>query len=351
MKLSFSTLGCPAWSLPRVIDTAGRLGYDGIELRFLEGDDALWARPELVGGGLRDTRARLADAGLLIPCVDSRSFFHHPDALARRVAVEEASRVVEVAAALGAPGIRVFGDRVQAGADLESTRAFITDALAELRDRARPGGVEIWLETHGDFAPGAAYWQRLAGCGRSPARGGTGQFATLLPPSGDAYLRVQRIDDGPGGCHLDLHLDLTASSLDQTARRAGALGARLVHREPGLIALHSPGGFPFCLVGWHGERVVPAAIELDGTGLHRADQLCLDIPAAKVEAEAAFWSALTGWPQRSSTLPQFGSLQRPDGIVVRLLFQRRDESGQDQRVTGHIDLAEARSKPRPRGGF
>ena len=190
-----------------------------------------------------------------------------------------------------------------------------------------------------DFAPGAAYWQRLAGCGRSPARGGTGQFATLLPPSGDAYLRVQRIDDGPGGCHLDLHLDLTASSLDQTARRAGALGARVVHREPGLITLHSPGGFPFCLVGWHGERVVPAAIELDGTGLHRADQLCLDIPAAKVEAEAAFWSALTGWPQRSSTLPQFGSLQRPEGIAIRLLFQRRDESGQDHRVTGHIDLA------------
>lgn len=156
MKLAFSTLGCPSWSLPRVIDAAGRLGYDGIELRFLEGDDALWARPELTGSGLRDTRARLLDAGLRVPCVDSRSFFHHPDAATRRVAVEEASRVVEVAAALGAPGVRVFGDRVQAGADLASTRAFIVDALAELRDRSLPAGVEIWLETHGDFAPGAA---------------------------------------------------------------------------------------------------------------------------------------------------------------------------------------------------
>ena len=190
-----------------------------------------------------------------------------------------------------------------------------------------------------DFDSGAAYWQRLAGCGRSPARGETGQFATLLPPSGDAYLRVQRVDGGSGGCHLDLHLDQTASSLDQTARRARDLGAQVVHREPGLITLHSPGGLPFCLVGWHGERIVPAAIELDGAGLHRADQLCLDIPAAQVEAEAAFWSALTGWPRRSSTLPQFSSLQRPAEIAVRLLFQRRDESGQDDRVTGHVDLA------------
>ena len=156
MRLAFSTLGCPSWSLTRVIDAAGRLGYDGVELRFLEGDDALWARPELSGSGLLDTRARLADAGLRVPCVDSRSFFHHPDVATRRVAVEEASRVVEVAAALGARGVRVFGDRVQAGADLASTSTFIVDALAELRDRARPAGVEIWLETHGDFAPGAA---------------------------------------------------------------------------------------------------------------------------------------------------------------------------------------------------
>jgi sugar phosphate isomerase/epimerase len=41
MKLSFSTLGCPTWPLPRILDAAGRLGYDGVELRFLEQDDAL----------------------------------------------------------------------------------------------------------------------------------------------------------------------------------------------------------------------------------------------------------------------------------------------------------------------
>ena len=36
MKISFSTLGCPAWSLDRILDAAGRLGYDGVELRFVE---------------------------------------------------------------------------------------------------------------------------------------------------------------------------------------------------------------------------------------------------------------------------------------------------------------------------
>ena len=156
IKLAFSTLGCPDWSLPRVLDAAGRLGYDGVELRFLEGDDALWERAELRGGGLRETRERLLDAGLAIPCVDTRSFFHHPEPAARRQAVEEALRSVELAAALGARGIRVFGDRVQPGADLDSTRGWIAESLAAVRDGARGTEVGVWLESHGDFAPAAA---------------------------------------------------------------------------------------------------------------------------------------------------------------------------------------------------
>ena len=156
IRLAFSTLGCPSWPLARILDAASRMGYDGVELRFVEDDDALWARPELTGSGLRETQARLADAGLAVPCVDTRSFFHSPDPAARRVAVEEAQRTAEVAAALGARGIRVFGDRVQPGADLASTRAWIVASLAELRDRLRGSGVEVWLETHGDFATAAA---------------------------------------------------------------------------------------------------------------------------------------------------------------------------------------------------
>jgi glucosamine-6-phosphate deaminase len=152
VRLSFSTLGCPAWTLPAVIDAAGRLGYDGVELRFLENDDALWARPELTGAGLRESIARLRDAGLEVSCVDTRSFFHHPEAPARAAALDEAERSIELAARLGAPGIRVFGDCVQEGQDRETTRGWIAEALARLGETARPQGVEVWIESHGDFA-------------------------------------------------------------------------------------------------------------------------------------------------------------------------------------------------------
>jgi glucosamine-6-phosphate deaminase len=152
MKISFSTLGCPSWSLERILDAAGRLGYDGVELRFVAGDDALWARPEFASAGLRETRARLRDGALAISCVDTRSFFHDPPGAARDRALDEAARSLELAAHLGAPGIRVFGDRVQAGQDFDSTSALVADALQKLGEIARPLGVEVWLESHGDFA-------------------------------------------------------------------------------------------------------------------------------------------------------------------------------------------------------
>lgn len=152
MKVSFSTLACPSWSLERILDAAGRHGYDGVELRFVSEDDALWARPELSGSGLADTRARLRDAGLEISCVDTRSFFHHPAGPERTRAIDETARCLELAARLGAAGVRVFGDRIQEGQDRDSTRALIAEALNALGESAATHGVEVWLESHGDFA-------------------------------------------------------------------------------------------------------------------------------------------------------------------------------------------------------
>jgi glucosamine-6-phosphate deaminase len=59
----------------------------------------------------------------------------------------------------------VFGDRVQPGADLASTRGFIVESLAALRDRLRGSGVEVWLETHGDFARAGDTRSLLEGAG------------------------------------------------------------------------------------------------------------------------------------------------------------------------------------------
>jgi hypothetical protein len=176
----------------------------------------------------------------------------------------------------------------------------------------------------GSFGAGVAFWREVTGSTLSPFRGAAEEFATLLPPSGDAYLRVQRTADGSGGHHLDLHVDPAVASVEQAAERAVALGARVRHRSRGLVISASPGGFTFCLVRWHGEGTVPGAVRLDGAGASRADELCLDIPAGTFERERSFWTALTGW-------------EGHDGArSVRLGFQPCDDAGP---VTGRLGFS------------
>jgi hypothetical protein len=191
----------------------------------------------------------------------------------------------------------------------------------------------------GSFDAGVAFWREVTGYGLSAARGSDGEFATLLPPSGDAYLRVQRLADGAGGCHLDLHVDTAAESLHAAADRAVAAGALIGHREDGLVAAASPGGFPFCLVHWAGERSVPAPLAaVSGGGASRVDTLCLDVPPGEFERELAFWAALTGQQARPAPVPGYYYLTRPAGWPARVLLQRRDSAAPGDRARGHVDF-------------
>ena len=151
-KLSFSTLACPDWDLQRVLDTAARLGFNGVELRFLSGRSDLDRLPEFTGARLAESRRAITDRNLAIACVDTDVHFHWPDAAKRRENVDEGVRMADLAAALGAPGIRIFGDKIQPGQTREQTRAWTSEGMCALAEKTRGHGVEVWIETHGDFA-------------------------------------------------------------------------------------------------------------------------------------------------------------------------------------------------------
>jgi Glyoxalase-like domain len=80
--------------------------------------------------------------------------------------------------------------------------------------------VPVWVSAFLDVAASAwpaasEYWSRLTGWPLSVPRGELDEFATLVPPDGDDYLRVQRLGDGPSRIHLDLHVDHLAASCDR----------------------------------------------------------------------------------------------------------------------------------------
>ena len=170
------------------------------------------------------------------------------------------------------------------------------------------------------------FWAAVTGCRLSSRRGPGGEFATLLPPTGDAYLRVQVVGAPPPRCHLDLHVD----DVPAQAVRAVALGASVLLDEDDLVVLRSPAGLAFCLVPHHGEAIRP-----DPYGAGLVDQMCRDLPAGQYAAEAGFWAALTGWPRRALTPPEFEVLTPPPGLPLRLLLQRTQAGPAGM----HLDLA------------
>jgi sugar phosphate isomerase/epimerase len=152
MRASFSTLACPDWTMLQIIAIAVGEGYDGIELRFVQGEDSLWKLPVFSGKELASTKRALGDRALTISCLDTSCRFHSPDATERGHWITEGKRMADLAAELGAPGLRIFGDTIQPGADRVSTQSWIAESIRKLAEITASRGVEVWIENHGDFA-------------------------------------------------------------------------------------------------------------------------------------------------------------------------------------------------------
>ncbi|GAA1164463.1 VOC family protein [Nocardioides aquiterrae] len=196
----------------------------------------------------------------------------------------------------------------------------------------------FWVSAFLDFAPGdfergVEFWQGVTGYTLSARRGADGEFATLVPPEGDDYLRVQALADGAARIHLDLHVENPTVA----AEAAVELGAQvLVRHELGYVVLRSPGGFVFCFVHAHRARRPPPATWPDGTA-SQVDQVCLDIPPSAYDAEVPFWQALTGWDLDPDVSEEFARLAPPDEQPLRWLLQRLDDD--EPAVRAHLDLS------------
>ncbi|MYR07584.1 VOC family protein [Gordonia sp. SID5947] len=187
------------------------------------------------------------------------------------------------------------------------------------------------------FGAEVTFWRAIAGSTVSPPRGEHREFASLEPFNGDPHLRVQRVDTGSGGIHLDFHVDDPRSA----SAEAIALGATVVHDHagPACLSLASPAGFVFCLVDWQGESVRSRPIRWPGDTISIIDQVCIDIPHGLYEREVAFWAEFTGMPTMATSRPELLRLRRDRALTVGILLQRNDRDDDATYATGHLDLA------------
>lgn len=153
MKLSFSTLGCPEWNWDKILNQAEAMGFDGVEVRGVGGE----LDNERIGlfwePNLPSTLQSLRAHHLSIPCLDTSCSF-----LSTETGLEETVRAgkaaVDIAWSLGAPYIRVFGDRIPQGVGMgeQTAVSVVAEGLQEIAAYAECKGVSVLLEAHGNFA-------------------------------------------------------------------------------------------------------------------------------------------------------------------------------------------------------
>lgn len=161
LQISFSTLACPDWSWREILHWGPQYGYQGVEIRLLERDVDLLARPEFQTHELERRRQELAEANFQVVGLGSSVRFDHLDESTRRDQTAIGKKYLDLAHQLRSRFVRVFGDVFTAGTEpprREQVLSQIVDGLTELGQYAAPLGVQVLMETHGDFA--ASEWMR-----------------------------------------------------------------------------------------------------------------------------------------------------------------------------------------------
>jgi sugar phosphate isomerase/epimerase len=156
MKLSFTTLGCPGWTLREIVDNAVRMGYDAVDFRGLLDQIDVTQRPEF-STGLAQTRQLFADNGLAISGLALSSRFAVPDKDELQKQMDELQRNLELAANLGTHIVRVYAGRVPEGYTVDSIMPIVVENLRKAGDKAGQADITLALETHDDWTDSTVF--------------------------------------------------------------------------------------------------------------------------------------------------------------------------------------------------
>lgn len=145
MKLAYSSLACPGWTIEEAVDAAARYGYEAIEWRLADGETI---EPGVSAQVRRRLREAPAARGIEVACLDTSCRVAQNSPEARAAVLQAGMRMIEMAAELGAPFMRVFGGPLPAGTTHAAMLEPAAEVLHTLGLYASQCGVTITLETH-----------------------------------------------------------------------------------------------------------------------------------------------------------------------------------------------------------
>jgi sugar phosphate isomerase/epimerase len=152
--LAFSTLACPSWSIPTVIEKAVEFGYQGLEWR---GGTQGHIPPTMTARERASLRKMSDDAGLIALCITTYTSFVSPLAEERKSNVDELRRYSDFAAEIGAPYVRAFLGELPANTKItDEIYENISGCLNIASTYAGTVGVKIAVEPHDNFTRSSA---------------------------------------------------------------------------------------------------------------------------------------------------------------------------------------------------
>ena len=151
MKLSFSTLGCPNWDIKKIVDSAPKYGYEGVELR---GAGRQHISPEVSPLERKEIKNLFEEKGLEICCISAYTRFSSPLKKERENNIDTLVRYCELAREMGSPLVRSFVGDVPEDVKETDWLDYIPEALYSVGEGIKGLDVEVVIETHDYFSTG-----------------------------------------------------------------------------------------------------------------------------------------------------------------------------------------------------
>lgn len=151
MKLSWMTYGVlKELSRQDLLQTLSDHGVEGVEFRTDLGHGH-GVEASIDDAERRQVVADFGAAGIEIMSIATGNRYHDVDASDLRDQIEQTKVRMDLAADLGAPRVRVFGNNFPKEVPKERTIAQVADALQELCAYGSARGIKPCLELHGEF--------------------------------------------------------------------------------------------------------------------------------------------------------------------------------------------------------
>ena len=247
LPIAFSTLGCPAWPLSKILDFGEQHGFAAVELRGLEGNLDLPSNPAFSSARMAQTKRDIAARGLKIASISTSSSMNEPDPGKRTKMLEETRRSIDLAATLEAPYIRVFGNSSDSEKPVtpeQDLKARVAGGLHQLGEYARTRAVTVLLESHDDFTSSAVLEDVFRQANSEHAGLLWDAYHTYVSSNEDPEATVKKLGRWIHHTHLK---DATGSGADRHYVLTGQ-GNIPIRRQ--VAALHSSGYTGYYCFEW-----------------------------------------------------------------------------------------------------